>query len=101
VHYRALSVPGIMAGVPTLICECGATTTSNTPCSVTELVDATGRRRRIALGDETREWWLGAPPHTVCHDCGALTGQLHHMGCDMEQCPFCLDQRLSCACERA
>jgi hypothetical protein len=33
-----------------------------------------------------------------CHDCGALEGQLHLYGCDMERCPFCLGQLITCGC---
>lgn len=34
----------------------------------------------------------------VCHDCDVLEGQIHRMGCDMECCPFCGDQLISCDC---
>ncbi|KKN07683.1 hypothetical protein LCGC14_1064560 [marine sediment metagenome] len=34
----------------------------------------------------------------VCHDCGAEEGQLHEFGCDMETCPFCGNQLISCEC---
>lgn len=34
----------------------------------------------------------------VCHDCGAREGQLHDFGCDMERCPFCGHQLISCDC---
>lgn len=33
-----------------------------------------------------------------CHDCGTLEGYLHQPGCDMERCPFCLNQLISCEC---
>ena len=34
----------------------------------------------------------------ICHDCGAVEGQYHHFGCDMERCPFCGRQLISCHC---
>jgi hypothetical protein len=33
-----------------------------------------------------------------CHDCGVLEGEYHEPGCDMEPCPFCLQQLISCDC---
>jgi hypothetical protein len=33
-----------------------------------------------------------------CHDCGAVHGELHHPGCDMERCPVCNGQLISCGC---
>jgi len=33
-----------------------------------------------------------------CHDCNCKEGELHHSGCDMERCPFCNGQLISCSC---
>jgi hypothetical protein len=53
---------------------------------------------RIQLGRESDDWWLGHDPATSCHDCSVVTGQRHHVGCDMEQCPRCGGQLLGCGC---
>lgn len=34
-----------------------------------------------------------------CHDCHVKPGELHHNGCDVERCPWCGHQRISCDCE--
>ena len=33
-----------------------------------------------------------------CHDCNIITGNHHHPGCDMEVCPRCGGQLISCGC---
>lgn len=35
---------------------------------------------------------------SVCHDCGASVGEPHHVGCDVERCPRCEGQLISCDC---
>ena len=35
----------------------------------------------------------------MCGDCGATEGEYHHLGCDMERCPKCRGQLISCDCE--
>lgn len=33
-----------------------------------------------------------------CHDCATPPGGLHHPGCDLEVCPDCGGQSISCDC---
>lgn len=33
-----------------------------------------------------------------CHDCLTPPGGLHHPGCDMERCPRCHGQLITCRC---
>ena len=37
-------------------------------------------------------------PAQRCHDCNITHGGYHHPGCDMERCPRCGGQLISCGC---
>ena len=49
--------------------------------------------RRIRFGDDG---WTG---NKRCHDCGCEVGGIHHQGCDVERCPKCGLQLISCDCD--
>lgn len=34
----------------------------------------------------------------TCHDCAVKEGEIHEYGCDMERCPFCGGQLITCDC---
>lgn len=37
-------------------------------------------------------------PSGRCHDCNIVHGGNHHPGCDVERCPRCDGQLISCGC---
>jgi hypothetical protein len=72
--------------------------TARVSCTTTRFVLEDGSYERVRLGDEGPRWWLGVKPATACHDCGVPLRGLHHPGCDMEMCPRCRGQLISCGC---
>lgn len=56
---------------------------------------------RIPWGAEKRFGEVETKPDELCHDCLAEPGMLHIFNCDMEECPKCGNQALSCPCEIA
>lgn len=37
-------------------------------------------------------------PESVCGDCDAADGEIHELGCDLEDCPCCGGQLITCGC---
>lgn len=51
----------------------------------------------ILFGDEDEDW-VGDEENPTCGDCGCKVGEQHLDGCDIERCPCCGGQMLSCDC---
>lgn len=49
--------------------------------------------RRIPYGSEWTRW-----KRETCGDCYVRRGQLHVVGCDIEECPACGRQAITCGC---
>ncbi len=67
-------------------------------CSLEKLVIAGRLRRRMPFGTETL--WGKRTATTRCRDCGVRAGAVHHVGCDIEQCPVCGAQLFCCDCAK-
>lgn len=50
----------------------------------------------VKVGDEG-DWYVDEP-NATCGDCGNHYGEQHEAGCDVERCPACGGQLLSCDC---
>ncbi len=53
--------------------------------------------RRIRYQQE--RGFSGMLRRAECHDCGARAGELHMVGCEVEECPSCHRQAISCGCD--
>jgi hypothetical protein len=63
-------------------------------CVIGEIVLKGETYKRIKYGEEEDNTDI----QSRCHDCGAKRGHYHHFRCDVEQCPRCKGQLLSCDC---
>ena len=64
-------------------------------CVSTSLLTNSGVCVPIRYGEE-RRFSMKSPN---CGDCGAPRGGFHHRGCDLERCPRCSGQLISCGCD--
>jgi hypothetical protein len=72
-------------------CEREMTTAAS--CTATVLHRGGAPIHMIRWGKE-RGW----PASGRCGDCGVRPGGFHHLGCDVQRCPLCEGQMMSCDC---
>jgi hypothetical protein len=51
--------------------------------------------QRIPYGDEETDW---GTDRQACHDCRVIKGEFHVPSCDVEECPVCGGQLITCDC---
>lgn len=74
---------------------CGSEMSSGRSCTV-DALHVGGRRYRLAPFKPGRG--QRGPGAGRCGDCGVARGGLHHPGCELQRCPRCRRQLLSCGC---
>lgn len=46
--------------------------------------------------EATLQWRAELQSDKRCDDCGVAEGELHRLGCELERCPVCGEQAISC-----
>ncbi|MEG1013683.1 MAG: hypothetical protein RSE58_06195 [Clostridia bacterium] len=78
------------------VCQCEMLTANG--CAVNKIHIGGKAYERIPVGGKG-DWGKDEGANYVCSDCGAHQGGFHHWGCDVERCPACGRQLISCDCE--
>jgi len=73
---------------------CGKRMLKENGCDCNYLIISGKEYKRIRYGEDHPGYELS----DRCHDCGCKKGYYHHPNCDMETCPSCGHQLLSCDC---
>jgi hypothetical protein len=73
---------------------CSQEMTSAEGCTTTPIVIAGESYSPVRYGSEWGDGLVGRR----CADCNASPGSVHHHGCDVELCPACGRQSISCDC---
>jgi hypothetical protein len=72
-------------------------TTDDVTCVATAVLTNTGVFQPVPFGRERVRGWKS----DRCGDCGVRRDGFHHRGCDMEECPRCSGQLISCGCDES
>lgn len=76
------------------VCQwCEQEMTVGVSCTV-EALHRAGERIEMRPWGSERGWSARAR----CGDCGTPPGGFHHLGCDIQECPVCRGQMMSCGC---
>lgn len=58
--------------------------------------DTTGTKYELIKVGDPEDFMYGSPKYSTCGDCGAKVGDYHKVYCDIQRCPICKGQLLSC-----
>ena len=76
---------------------CGLDMTASDGCTATT-VDYPDDTKLPVVKWGSEQHWHKPKPGECCHDCLVLPDHAHHPGCDVEECPKCRGQLISCGC---